>query len=156
MGYLPYNNITEASGSHFRIQKQSGSVIFHYNESWQYSDERYTDFCSDYTGSYDSVLVGGLGIGVIPQWFAQEKNAQVTVIEQDQELIDEVVSQGYLSSSISFIQGDIFTHTETGSYDMVLFDIWWDESELTQEVQDELNTAYSGSSQQIVYPLNNL
>lgn len=150
---LPYNDITEATGSHFQIQKISGSILFTYNDSWTYTDDGYVEhFCSDYTGSYSSVLIGGLGVGCIPQWFASQ-GTNVTVIEKDQELIDEIVSQGYLSQSISIIQGDIFTHAETGSHDMILFDIWFDESQITPEIQQQLNTSYSGSSNNIYYAL---
>jgi len=153
MGYLPYDNITEVTGNHFQIKKISGSVHFVWNDDWTYHDNGYAEyFCSDFTSSYQNVLVGGLGLGVIPQWFASQ-GTNVTVIEQDQQLIDEVVSQGYLSSSISIIQGDIFTHVDTGSYDMILFDIWFDESQITQEIQTSLITSYSGSSDNIRFAL---
>lgn len=105
----------------------------------------------DLTENYSTALVVGLGLGVIPQWLANEKGAIVDVVDQDRELINVINSYDYLSENISIIHSDIFEYTQEKEYDLIVFDIWFDKDNITQEIQNTLNDRFT--AKQICYPL---
>jgi hypothetical protein len=96
--------------------------------------EIYKDF------TYDKVLVGGLGLGLIPEYLRTEKSCSVIdVIENNQELIDYV---DYLESPINIIKGDALSYTPDKKYDLILIDLWWEKDDITQEMQDNIKNNY--------------
>ena len=90
----------------------------------------YNDF------TFDKILIGGLGLGLLPQYAKEVKNCSVIdVIENNQELIDYV---DYLESPINVIKGDALSYTPSKKYDLILIDLWWKEEDITQEIQDNI------------------
>jgi protein-L-isoaspartate O-methyltransferase len=87
---------------------------------------------------YDSILIGGLGLGT--QAYVSQDFAQVDVVEIDQNVIDINNELGYLNSNVNIINDDILTYTPTKTYDIIVLDIWWEG--LTEELTDTLTTKY--------------
>lgn len=158
MGYLSGSNITNYRGSNFKIIVSGSEHQFIFDNGRGYYDTKYVQVgCADYTGSYSRVLVAGLGIGVIPQWFAKEKQAIVDVVEINPEIIDVVKSFGYLDDNINIIEGDIFNFNPSGSYDLAVMDIWFDfYTPLYYEQTGSLITKYSSSADIVSIPFRNI
>jgi len=153
MKYLDYDLIRSYEGTNFTIENKCDDVLFYCKDGF-YSEKRYLDFMVDkLSGEYNSALVVGLGLGIIPQWLANEKGAVVDVIEKDNELVEVVTILDYLSESINLKVDDVFNHEQSKEYDLIVFDIWFDKEEVTEEVQLKLNKKYKAN--QIYYPLIN-
>lgn len=154
MGYLSGSNITNTTGVSFSIAVNGNNHTFSLSNGDSYTDVYYIErMCVDYTGSYNRVLVAGLGLGVIPQWFAKEKGATVDVIENNSELITTIQSIGYLDSKINIIEADIFNYQPSGSYDLGVMDIWFDCYNSTYYQQTgSLKTLYSSSCNMVSIP----
>lgn len=151
MKYLDYNAIMSYEGVNFTIENRCDDVLFYCKDGF-YSESRYLDFMIDkLSGEYKTALVFGLGLGVIPQWLANDKGATVDVIEKDEELVQVVNILDYLSDNVNISVGDAFDYTQDKEYDLIVFDIWFDEEKITEEVQLELNKKYK--AKQIYYPL---
>jgi len=151
MKYLDYNAITSYEGVNFTIENRCDDVLFYCKDGF-YSEKRYLDFMiNGLSGEYKTALVFGLGLGVIPQWLANEKGAVVDVIEKDNELVQVVKILDYLSDNVNISVGDAFNYTQDKEYDLIVFDIWFDRDNVTEEIQIELNKKYK--AKQIYYPL---
>jgi hypothetical protein len=87
-----------------------------------------------YPASYTSVLVGGLGLGLIPQYL-HTKGKSVDVIEIDSELIDYV---DFIDPSINIIEGDVYNYNTSNKYDIIVIDLWWDKNEITEKNKTDL------------------
>lgn len=83
---------------------------------------------------YDSILVGGLGLGVIP--YVSQDFAQVDVVEINQDVIDLAKQLGHLNENVNIIKDDIFTFSVEKTYDIIVLDIWYEA--LTEELSNEL------------------
>ena len=153
MKYLDYDLIKSYEGMNFTIEKQCDDVFFICRDGF-YSEKRYLDFMiKKLTGEYKTALVVGLGLGIIPQWLANEKGAIVDVIETDSELVEVINTLGYLSENITLSVDDAFNYKQDKEYDLIVFDIWFEKEKVTEEVQLELNKKYK--AKQIYYPLIN-
>lgn len=159
--------IKQYSGKGFTVSKTNGvSKIDFGDEKWienkSYYAKTFLGDCDACTKlkliydnfSYDSILIGGLGLGLIPNYAHNVKNCStIDVLEKNNELISYV---DYLDENINVIQGDIFTYTPSKKYDLILFDIWWKDSDVTQEIQTSINEIYIShlnDGGKIVYPL---
>tara|TARA_B110000285_G_scaffold38073_2_gene41321 strand:+ start:1214 stop:1684 length:471 start_codon:yes stop_codon:yes gene_type:complete len=154
MGYLSGSNITTTSRPTFDINVSGSNTSITFSNGDSYSDKNYiSSMCQDYTGSYSEVLIAGLGLGVIAQWFAVEKNCNVTIIENNSDLISTIEGFGYLHNNISIIEADIFTYNPSGYYDLGVMDIWYDcyNSTYYQET-GSLKTRYSTSCNLVSIP----
>ena len=87
---------------------------------------------------FNSILIGGLGIGVIP--YVVQDFAEVDVIENDQNIIDIVTQLNHLNENVNIIKGDIFTFTATKTYDIIVLDIWYEA--LTEALSNQLIEKY--------------
>ena len=87
---------------------------------------------------YDSILVGELGLGVMP--YVSQDFAQVDVVEINQDVIDLAKQLGHLNENVNIIKDDIFTFSVEKTYDIVVLDIWYDA--LTEELSNELIEKY--------------
>tara|TARA_B110000858_G_scaffold6683_1_gene7328 strand:+ start:738 stop:1274 length:537 start_codon:yes stop_codon:yes gene_type:complete len=157
MGYLSGSNITNTVASTFNINVSSSNHYITYSNGDGYNDIKYIpQMTIDYTGSYSNVLIAGLGLGVIPQWFATEKNSNVTVIENNNELISTIENFGYLHENINIIEADIFTYEPSSNYDIAVMDIWFDcYNSIYYQQTGSLINKYSVSSNIVSIPLRN-
>ena len=77
--------------------------------------------------AHGDVLVGGLGIGLILLPMQEKEEVKtITIIEQNQNVIDIVGSQLPLNDKVKIIHADIFDHNPTRKFDCVYLDIWPD------------------------------
>jgi len=144
------NNIQDYTGTDFNVFKsEDGVTIMKFNDTqqWISNIEQYAnlflggcDNCSSFYKdsfngfSYDSVLVAGLGFGLIPQELITEKNcSKVDVVEINQEVINFNNTSGHLDSNINIIQGDIHNYTTSEMYDLIIIDTIWSANEITDE-----------------------
>jgi 16S rRNA A1518/A1519 N6-dimethyltransferase RsmA/KsgA/DIM1 with predicted DNA glycosylase/AP lyase activity len=87
---------------------------------------------------FNSILIGGLGIGVIP--YVVQDFAEVDVIENDENIIDIVAQLNHLNENVNIIKGDIFTFDVAKTYDVIVLDIWYEA--LTEELSNQLIEKY--------------
>jgi hypothetical protein len=74
--------------------------------------------------NFDSILVIGLGIGIIPHVVKYKSTCStVDVLEVNQEIIDLIKPVGYLEG-VNIINGNVFNYTPIKNYDIILLDIW--------------------------------
>tara|TARA_A100001035_G_scaffold267555_1_gene251613 strand:- start:1130 stop:1672 length:543 start_codon:yes stop_codon:yes gene_type:complete len=93
--------------------------------------------------SYDKVLVAGLGLGLIPQdLYTQENCSQVDVVDNNQEVIDWVNNSGHLDPNINLINDDIYSYNTSELYDLIIIDIYWIGSEMTDSQYESLKNKY--------------
>jgi len=99
----------------------------------------YKDSFKDFT--YNSVLVAGLGFGLIPNELNKVNNcSKIDVVEINQEVINYHNLSKHLSSEINIIKHDIFEYTTEEKYDLIIIDIIWEEEDMS-EAQVELLTS---------------
>lgn len=87
---------------------------------------------------YDSILVGGLGLGLMA--YVSKDFAQVDVIEINQDIIDLAKQLGHLDENVNIIKDDIFTFSVEKTYDIIVLDIWYEA--LTEELSNQLIEKY--------------
>ena len=73
---------------------------------------------------FDSILIAGLGIGVIP--YVCQDFAQVDVVEIDQDVIDLAKQLGHLGENVNIIHDDILTFSVEKTYDIVVIDTFYE------------------------------
>lgn len=156
------NNIQDYTGTDFNVFKsEDGVTIMKFNDTqqWISNIEQYAnlflggcDSCSSFYKdsfngfSYDSVLVAGLGFGLIPQELIQAKNcSKVDVVEINQEVINFNNTSGHLDSNINIIQGDIHNYTTSEMYDLIIIDTIWGANEMTEDQWQALVTRFTGN-----------
>lgn len=144
------STIQDYTGTNFSVYKrEEGETIIKYNTSGDIieNNEMYSKvmlgkcetcnpfFKNSFNGfSYDTVLIVGLGLGLVPQELSEvNKCSKIDVLEIDQEIIDYTISSGHLNSDINLIQGDIYNYTTTETYDLIIIDTIWYEHEMTDE-----------------------
>ena len=148
------NKIQEYSGTSFNVIKNDGvSKIEFTDGSWIENKDYYgkiilgdcedclkiTELYNDFT--FDKILIAGLGLGLVPNYAKVVKNCSVIdVIENNSELISYV---DYLDDSINIIEDDAFNYTPDKTYDLILFDLWWNELDITEEIQNSIREKYS-------------
>ena len=133
------NNIQDYTGTDFNVFKNpDGVTIMKFNDTqqWLSNMEQYgnlflggCDSCSSFYKdsfdgfSYDSVLVAGLGFGLIPQELITSKNcSKVDVVEINQEVINYNNTSGHLDSNINIFQSDVYEYTTLDLYDLIIID----------------------------------
>ena len=111
---IPDNNIQDYIGTNFSVYKrEDGGTIIKYNTSGDIieNNEMYSKvmlgkcetcnpfFKNSFDGfSYDTVLVVGLGLGLIPYELSEVNGcSKIDVLEIDQEIIDYTISSGHLN-----------------------------------------------------------
>jgi spermidine synthase len=94
--------------------------------------------------TFDTVLVGGLGLGLIPEYLKTQENCSVVdVVEINNELISWVNSEGFLDNTINIIEGDIYSYSTSNKYDLIIIDLWWDENEISEQNKTDLLANWS-------------
>lgn len=79
-----------------------------------------------YDREYNSILCGGLGLGIAP-YMCQSFCDVVDVVEIDADLIHLINTVGHLTSKVNVICDDFFTYEPQQKYDVILVDIWQNE-----------------------------
>ena len=71
---------------------------------------------------FNTILVGGLGLGITS--YLCQSFANVDVVEIDKDIIDIVSQLGHLNESVNIINDDVYTFIPNKTYDIILLDIW--------------------------------
>ena len=101
----------------------------------------YKDSFKDFT--YNSVLVAGLGFGLIPNELDKVNNcSKIDVVEINQEVIDYHNISKHLSSDINIIKHDIFKYTTEDKYDLIIIDTVWEEEDMSDEQVQTLTSKF--------------
>ena len=151
------NNLQEYIGSSFSLSKVDGvSHLDFGDDKIIYNEDYYADIflgkCAeckkmktlyrDFT--FDTVLVGGLGLGLLPEYLKTQENCSVVdVIEINNELITWTNSEGFLDNTINIIEGDIYSYSTSNKYDLIIIDLWWNENEITDQNKSDLLSNWS-------------
>lgn len=131
MAIFNKNNILDYTGDTFQIIKESGVdttlMLYSTGERLIDVDDYITSFMKPVTYlNYNSVLIGGLGLGIVPYWISQNTSCStIDVLENNNEIITWASSSNHLSSTINIIEADALTYTPTQNYDLIIMDLWW-------------------------------
>jgi hypothetical protein len=87
---------------------------------------------------FNSILIGGLGLGVIP--YVCQDFATIDIIEINQDIINIANQLNHLNNNVNIIQGDFTTFTPTSTYDVIVTDIWYEG--LTEEQNTQIIDHY--------------
>lgn len=80
---------------------------------------------------YDSILIGGLGLGIIPFVLTKlTKLADVDVVENNSAVISAMNHMDYLQH-VNIISENAIRYSTDKKYDMILMDLWWSINEST-------------------------
>tara|TARA_R110001606_G_scaffold219196_1_gene367075 strand:- start:163 stop:699 length:537 start_codon:yes stop_codon:yes gene_type:complete len=155
------NNFPDYTSPKFKIRKnKDGVTTMVYNDTG-YSLENRVKYSEIFLGdcencgwfkdnfnnfNYDSVLVAGLGLGLLPLTLYEEKNCSVVdVVETSQENIDYIKSTNQLNPNINLIQGNIYSYDTTKKYDLIIIDIVWVPEDMTEDGWQSLVTRFTNS-----------
>jgi spermidine synthase len=87
---------------------------------------------------FNSILIAGLGLGVMP--YVCQDFAQVDVVEINQDVIDLAKQLGHLNENVNIIHDDILTFSVEKKYDIVLIDTFY--QALSSEMISTLEEKY--------------
>ena len=90
--------------------------------------------------SFSSILIIGLGLGVIP-YAVQDFCAVVDVVESQQDVINCVNQLGHLNSNVNLILDNIETYVAEKTYDVIVLDIWY--NDITEELSNQMIEKYT-------------
>lgn len=111
-----------------------------------------------YSRSFSTILLGGLGIGLLP-YMCQTFCDKVDVIEIDKQLINLIKSKNYLNEKVNIYNSNIFTYITDEKYDVICIDIW--DYDTLETLQSEISTLKSKFSKNltengvIIFPIIN-
>ena len=147
--------IQEHTGTSFSIEKIDGVSVMTFADNSNHKIDNnirtalvFAGDCTDcgayynmYNGAnWGDILVLGLGMGILPQYIKENKNpTSIDVIDNNQELIDHV---DWIDNSINVIKADAYTYSTSKKYDIIIDDLYWEESEVTQQDKQDLVDNY--------------
>lgn len=103
---------------------------------------------------FDSILIGGLGLGIIP-FVVQDFCTTIDIVEINTDIVDVNQQLNVLGTRVNIIEGDIFNFQPTKMYDVIIMDIWY--RPISEEVVELLNNTYFQALNEggfIYYPIN--
>ena len=102
---------------------------------------------------FDSILIGGLGLGVMP--YVCQDFAQVDIVEINQDVIDLATQLGHLNENVNIIHDDIFTFSVEKTYDIVVIDAFYEAlSEETITLLEEKYLPFINEGGFLYIPIN--
>ena len=121
-------NETIVSGN-AKVEMINNILSFSLDDMYYVDDrETYiTNYCQYLdTLSFTSVLIGGLGLGLIPFFLYNNMNiTDIDILENNQGVIDIISQMSYLNTDINIINQDARTFNTSKTYDLILMDLWW-------------------------------
>lgn len=126
INYILDEKIISENVEIFQNKKNNNLVLNLYNKYYyEESEEFITNYCHLMnTINFKSILVGGLGLGIIPFYLLNKGICDIEVIEKDKNLIKIINQLGYLKNVIIH-NDDVYTFKTNKKYDLILMDIWW-------------------------------
>ena len=149
MGLINYTISTPLTSGNAKVEMLDNILTFSLDNSWYVYDkpEYITSFSKDIlTTPFDSILIGGLGLGLIPYYISNNFGGKdIDVLENNTGVIDIISQMGYLHPSINIIEADALTYTTEKQYDLILMDLWWDEDSTFLEQKTITLSNYSSN-----------
>ena len=151
-------DLLDYKGVEFDVYKDSNGITF---MKWQNGNwiDNISDYAEVFLGKcksckgfykdifegfeYDSVLVVGLGFGLIPnELYTNNKCSIIDILEISQEVIDYNAYSGHLSEDIKIIKGDVFTYDTDDMYDLIIVDTVWKVEDINEDKYETLVSRY--------------
>jgi hypothetical protein len=143
------SSLMDYKGVEFNVYKDDEGITFmkFLNGDWLDNIDAYANVflgkCVSCTGfykdsfkdfEYDSVLIAGLGFGLIPNELSVvNKCSKIDVVEISQEVIDYNTTSGHLPEDINIIKGDIMSYSTTEKYDLIIVDTVWRDEDMSED-----------------------
>lgn len=126
INYILDEKIISENVEIFQNKKNNNLVLNLYNKYYyEESEEFITNYCHLMnTINFKSILVGGLGLGIIPFYLLNKGISDIEVIEKDKNLITIINQLGYLKNVVIH-NDDVYKFKTNKKYDLILMDIWW-------------------------------
>lgn len=75
---------------------------------------------------FGDVFIGGLGYGLLPLVIQDNENVKsITIVEKEEQLIEEVKKRVPFNKKIKIIHDDIFSYETQEMFDYIYLDIWF-------------------------------
>lgn len=183
---LKYNNLTNqgkgilydiiknpVTSGKFRLErynnpKRKGWVLYsmesvNNGKSYMYNGHDDINFIQSHfseilSRDFSSILIGGLGLGMLPYVVKNNCNI-IDVVELNHDVINLIQPLGYLDN-IKIYNIDVYKFIPDKTYDVIVMDIWIDDS--LPSLNDEINTClhqympFLNKNGIIYFPINRL
>ena len=84
-----------------------------------------TNFCKLTSFKFNSILIGGLGLGIAPYFLENKTNVvDIDIVDNNMNVITAIHKMNHLKKS-NIIYSDFFTYKTEKTYDLILVDLWW-------------------------------
>jgi spermidine synthase len=136
---ITYPNVTISSNSDILRMTVSEGVYID-------DDDKYiTKFIPQLVSmSFDSVLIGGLLLGLVPYYIQENKQyTKMTVVEKDINIINAVTELQVLGETVEIVNEDFLTYVPTQSYDLIISDVHWGSPSMEPNWESEIETLKS-------------
>lgn len=110
------------------IIKENDKIIFSIDNTFYLHDDM--NYINGYCNkipylSFNSVLIGGLGLGIIPYYLENYKSCSVIdVVEINSDVISATTSLNHLSNT-NIEHSDFLNFYTEKKYDLIIADLWW-------------------------------
>ncbi len=110
----------------FQNEKNGNLVLNLYNKYYYEESENFiNDYCHFIKEiNFKNILIGGLGLGIVPFYLSNQKIYEIDVIEKEEKLIKIINDLNYLKN-VTIYHDDVFTYKTDKKYDLILMDVWW-------------------------------
>lgn len=110
------------------IVRENDTIVFSLDNTFYLHDD--LSYINGYCNkipylSFDSVLIGGLGLGIIPYYLENNTSCSIIdVIEINNDIINATSQLNHLSSS-NIVHFDFLNYYTDKKYDLIIADLWW-------------------------------
>jgi len=117
---IRYNNVL--------ITKENNKIIFSIDETYYLNDDisYINNYCYKLSGlEYNDVLIGGLGLGIIPYYLENFKSINtIDVVENNTDVVLATTTLNHLKKT-NIINDDFYFYKANKKYDLIIVDLWW-------------------------------
>lgn len=117
-----------------------------YNKFYMEETENYiTHYCYRLKElAFNNVLIGGLGLGIIPYYLINNNFNDVEVVEIDNNVINLINQMGYLPN-VMIHNYDATNYETFKKYDLIIMDLWWLPDDKFKEERDIIINNYANN-----------
>jgi predicted membrane-bound spermidine synthase len=130
------------------ISKQNDKIIFSIDNTFYLEDN--INYISGYCNkiphlTFDKVLIGGFGLGIIPYYLEKYKSClDIDIVEINHDVITATKMLNHLSFS-NIIHDDFLNYYTEKKYDLIIVDLWWLKSDHFEIEKEEILDNYSSN-----------
>lgn len=128
-----------------KIIQQFDNLLFSIDDKFFLRDDisYINDYCYKiHEIDYTSVLIGGLGLGIIPFYMENfTSTSDIDVVEINTKVMSVTRSLGHLKST-NIIYDNFIKYNTTKKYDLIIADLWWIKSENFDEEKAKIVTNF--------------